>query len=84
VQRGRNQEKAYDMTLIQEKEALLNRRLAAANAALRAAQDELEPARDVAEQARATVKAGYDTWFFLTRLCLRPRPSPVESASRAV
>ena len=82
-QAQRVQQKAYDMTLLQEKGALLNRRLEAANAALRAAQDELETARDVAEQARATVKAGYDTWFFLTRLCLRPRPSPVESASRA-
>jgi hypothetical protein len=65
-QAQRVQQKAYDMTLLLEKQALLNRRLEAANAALRAAQDELETARDVAEQARATVKAGYDTWFFLT------------------
>ena len=65
-QAQRVQQKAYDMTLLQEKGALLNRRLEAANAALRAAQDELETARDVAEQARATVKAGYDTWLFLT------------------
>ena len=51
------QQKAYDMTLLQEKEALLNRRLEAANAALRAAQDELETARDVAEQARGEAEA---------------------------
>ena len=38
----RVQQKAYEMTLLQEKEALLNRRLEAANAALRATQTELE------------------------------------------
>jgi hypothetical protein len=45
------------MTLLQEKGALLNRRLEAANAALRAAQDELETARDVAEQAQRSRRA---------------------------
>jgi signal transduction histidine kinase/DNA-binding response OmpR family regulator len=53
----RVQQKAYDMTLLQEKEALLNRRLETANAALRAAQDELETARDIAEQARGEAEA---------------------------
>src|SRR6266550_4638152 len=38
----RMQQKAYDMTLAQEREALLNRRLEEANAALLAAQRELE------------------------------------------
>src|SRR5271163_589497 len=38
----RMQQKAYDMTLAQEREALLNRRLEAANAALLATQRELE------------------------------------------
>ncbi len=38
-QAQRVQQKAYDMTLLQEKGALLNRRLEEANAALRAAQD---------------------------------------------
>lgn len=47
----RMQQKAYDMTLLQEREALLNRRLEEANAALLAAQDELKAARDAAEEA---------------------------------
>ncbi len=46
----RLQQKAYEMTLLQEKEALLNRRLEAANAALQAAQRELEAARDAARE----------------------------------
>jgi serine phosphatase RsbU (regulator of sigma subunit) len=41
----RVQQKAYEMTLLQEKEALLNRRLEAANAALLASQRELEASR---------------------------------------
>jgi class 3 adenylate cyclase len=40
----RMQQKAYDMTLLQEREAALNRKLEAANAALRATQRELEAA----------------------------------------
>ena len=49
----RMQQKAYEMTLLQEKEALLNRRLEAANLALRATQRELEASRDLAlEQAQ--------------------------------
>ena len=42
----RMQQKAYDMTLAQEREALLNRRLEAANAALLATQRELEASHD--------------------------------------
>jgi class 3 adenylate cyclase len=42
----RVQQKAYDMTLLQEREASLNRRLQAANAALLSAQRELEISRD--------------------------------------
>lgn len=42
----RLQQKAYDMTLLQEREASLNRRLEAANAALLATQRELEASRD--------------------------------------
>jgi class 3 adenylate cyclase len=42
----RMQQKAYDMTLAQEREALLNRRLEAANAALLATQRDLEASRD--------------------------------------
>jgi class 3 adenylate cyclase len=53
----RMQQKAYDMTLAQEREALLNRRLEAANAALLAAQRELEASRDALARAHEQVKA---------------------------
>jgi serine phosphatase RsbU (regulator of sigma subunit) len=43
----RAQQKAYEMSLLQEKEALLNQRLEAANAALRLTQRELEASRDL-------------------------------------
>ncbi|HEX4052324.1 MAG TPA: PP2C family protein-serine/threonine phosphatase [Steroidobacteraceae bacterium] len=42
----RVQQKAYEMTLLQEKEALLNRQLEAANAALRATQRELQASQE--------------------------------------
>ena len=45
-QAQRVQQKAYEMTLLQEKEAMLNRRLEAANAALLATQRELESSRE--------------------------------------
>jgi sigma-B regulation protein RsbU (phosphoserine phosphatase) len=45
-QAQRVQQKAYEMTLLQEKEAMLNRRLEATNAALRATQRELETSRE--------------------------------------
>ncbi len=44
-QARRIQQRAYEMTLLQEKEALLNRRLEATNAALLATQHELESSR---------------------------------------
>jgi serine phosphatase RsbU (regulator of sigma subunit) len=44
-QTQRTQQRAYDMTLLREKEALLNRQLEAANAALRTSQLELETSR---------------------------------------
>jgi class 3 adenylate cyclase len=47
----RMQQKAYDMTLLQEREAQLNRRLEAANAALRATQRELEGSREALVRA---------------------------------
>jgi sigma-B regulation protein RsbU (phosphoserine phosphatase) len=47
----RMQQKAYDMTLLQEREALLNRRLEAANAALWATQRELEASREALMRA---------------------------------
>jgi class 3 adenylate cyclase len=51
------QQKAYDMTLAQEREALLNRRLEAANAALLATQRELEASRDELVRAHDQVQA---------------------------
>ena len=53
----RMQQKAYDMTLAQEREALLNRRLEAANAALLATQSELEASRDALARAHDQVQA---------------------------
>jgi len=53
----RVQQKAYDMTLLQEKEALLNRKLEAANAALLATQRELEASREALLEAHAKVQA---------------------------
>jgi serine phosphatase RsbU (regulator of sigma subunit) len=47
----RIQQRAYDMTLLREKEAQLNRRLEATNAALRATQIELERSREALQQA---------------------------------
>ncbi len=53
----RVQQKAYDMTLLQEREALLNRRLEAANAALLEAQRELEASRAALMRAHEQVQA---------------------------
>jgi class 3 adenylate cyclase len=52
----RMQQKAYDMTLAQEREALLNRRLEAANAALLATQRELEASREALVRAHDQVQ----------------------------
>jgi serine phosphatase RsbU (regulator of sigma subunit) len=49
----RVQQKAYEMTLLQEKEARLNRQLEAANVALLATQRELEASRDQARRELA-------------------------------
>src|SRR5271170_4898849 len=53
----RMQQKAYDMTLAQEREALLNRRLEAANAALLATQRELEASGEALVRAHGQVQA---------------------------
>lgn len=53
----RVQQKAYDITLVEEREAALNRQLQAANAALRAAQRELEAARDRVQAQAAELAA---------------------------
>jgi signal transduction histidine kinase len=51
------QQKAYDVTLLQEKQELLARGLEAANLALRASQQEVEKAREAAERARGEAEA---------------------------
>ena len=53
----RMQQKAYDMTLAQEREALLNRQLEAANAALLATQSELKASGDALARAHDQVQA---------------------------
>jgi class 3 adenylate cyclase len=53
----RMQQKAYDMTLAQEREAQLNRQLTAANAALLATQRELEASREALLRAHDQVQA---------------------------
>ena len=53
----RMQQKAYDMTLLQEREALLNRRLEASNAALLAAQRDLEASREALVHAHDRLQA---------------------------
>ena len=53
----RMQQKAYDMTLAQEREALLNRQLQAANAALLATQRELQASREALVRAHEQVQA---------------------------
>src|SRR5262249_46335888 len=54
------QQRAYDMILLREKEAQLNRRLEAANAALRAAQVELECSRSALAAAHAKLQTELD------------------------
>src|SRR5258708_6466945 len=53
----RVQQKAYDMTLLQEREALLNQRLEVANAALLATHRELEDSREALVRAHARLQA---------------------------
>jgi len=53
----RVQQKAYEMTLLQEKEALLNRRLEASNAALLATQRDLEASRAALLDAHEKLQA---------------------------
>lgn len=53
----RVQQRAYDMVLLQEKEALLNRQLEAANAALRATQADLERSQAALVQAYGRLEA---------------------------
>ena len=67
------QQKAYEMTLLREKEAELNRRLAAANAALLAAQREIEASRAALQQAHDRLDQGLQEASAYVRSIL-PRP----------
>lgn len=67
------QQKAYEMTLLREKEAELNRRLAAANAALLAAQREIEASRAALQQAHDRLDQGLQEAAAYVRSIL-PRP----------
>jgi sigma-B regulation protein RsbU (phosphoserine phosphatase) len=67
------QQKAYEMTLLRENEATLNRRLAAANAALSAANEELATARDAAREALRRKEADLEGARTL-QLALAPPP----------
>jgi sigma-B regulation protein RsbU (phosphoserine phosphatase) len=53
----RVQQKAYEMTLLQEKEAVLNRRLEASNTALLAAQRDLEASREALLRAHERLQS---------------------------
>jgi len=56
-QARRIQQRAYEMTLLREQEALLNRRLEATNAALRATQLELETSREALLRAHQRMQS---------------------------
>jgi serine phosphatase RsbU (regulator of sigma subunit) len=76
----RMQQRAYDMTLLREKEALLNRRLEAANAALRATQSELEHSRLELEDAHSRLQAELAEAAHYVRSLL---PAPMTEPFRA-
>jgi serine phosphatase RsbU (regulator of sigma subunit) len=67
------QQRAYDMILLREKEALLNRRLEAANAALRATQLELESSRAALDEAHTKLQTELAEAANYVRTLLPPR-----------
>ncbi len=71
----RMQQKAYEMTLLQEKEALLNRKLNAANAALRQSREELENSQKALLQAHGQIQRELEEAAAYVRSLL---PAPVE------
>lgn len=81
----RVQQRAYDMILLQEKEALLNRRLEAANAALRAAQADLERSQAALQNAYGLLQVELSEAAAYVRSILpEPMRSPVVADWRFV
>jgi serine phosphatase RsbU (regulator of sigma subunit) len=70
----RVQQKAYEMTLLQEKEALLNHRLEATNAALLATQRDLEASREALVHAHKRLQCELDEAALYVRSLL---PAPM-------
>ena len=79
----RMQQKAYEMTLLQEKEALLNRRLEVTNAALVAAQTELEASHEAMREELRRRQIELDEARTL-QLALAPPPYQGEAGGRAL
>jgi len=78
-QKQRMQQKAYDMTLLQEKEALLNRRLEAANAALLATQRDLEASRaELMREHERVQRELAEAAFYVRSLLPAPMSQPFD------
>jgi serine phosphatase RsbU (regulator of sigma subunit) len=81
----RVQQRAYDMILLQEKEALLNRRLEAANAALRAAQADLERSQAALRKAYGLLEAELsDAAAYVRSILPEPMSGPISADWRFV
>jgi sigma-B regulation protein RsbU (phosphoserine phosphatase) len=81
----RVQQKAYEMTLLQEQEALLNRRLEAANAALLASQKELEASRGALIRAHEQLRGELaEAALYVRSLLPAPMSRPFASDWRFV
>jgi serine phosphatase RsbU (regulator of sigma subunit) len=76
----RIQQRAYDMTLLREKEAQLNRRLEAANTALRAAQMELESSQAALQRTHTKLQGELSEAASYVRSLLPPPQSTPFSA----
>ena len=81
----RVQQKAYEMTLLQEKEALLNRSLEAANAALRVAQRDLEQSREALLQVNQRLEVELrEAATYVRSLLPAPMTGPISADWRFV
>jgi sigma-B regulation protein RsbU (phosphoserine phosphatase) len=81
----RVQQKAYEATLLQEKEALLNRRLEAVNSALRAASAEVERSRAALVEAYAQLEVELaEAAAYVRSILPPPMSAPFEADWRFV